>query len=416
MKKPGRIVPVILMILFLFPRCADTSIYYIPSDGKRIQTGLEVFCKKNVSRYRGRKAVLVTNHSGVDFNLRQNIHLLQEKGVVISMIMAPEHGLYGFQNEYDSNTSFNDEKLGVIIYNMHKLTGAEFAALSRQADVVIFDIQDMGMRCYTYITNLKFVMDALSGTGIELVVLDRPDPIGFLGTDGAYLEEDCVSRFISAFPAPFIYNMTIAEAAMYYRNEFARDVKLTVVPMKNYRRGLRYPQTQMPWVPPSPNLPTYDSSVVYAAVVQMEGVNISLGRGTAKPFEYIGAPWIDPYTFTEQLKSLGLKNFRFRPVRFMPTFSKYNGQVCGGAQIFYTGGEFSATEFAYRVIMLLMEKYPQAAWTQVNNIYDIDTLAGSKIFRACVDAREPYASFMKKISAAVRAFEKKRKKYILYPM
>ena len=328
--------------------------------------------------------------------------------------MAPEHGLYGFQNEYDKNSSINDEKLGVIIYNMHMLSKRDFRNLIKQADLVIFDIQDMGMRCYTYITNLKFVMDSLSDTGIELVVLDRPNPIAFLETDGAYLEQDCVSRFISAFPSPFIYNMTMGEAALYYQNEFARKVKLRVVMMKNYKRSQLFPQTQLPWVPPSPNLPTYDSSVVYAAVVQLEGMNISLGRGTTKPFEYIGAPWIDPQTFTEELRSMDFENFRFRPVRFMPTFNKYTGEVCSGVQIFYTGGKFSPTEFAYRVALLLIKKYPQAQWTSSGKEYDIDQLAGSKKFREYVDAGQPYGEFKKSIEPAVKNFEEKREEYILY--
>jgi len=257
-------------------------------------------------------------------------------------------------------------------------------------------------------------MDALNGTSIELVVLDRPNPLGFLGIDGAYLHDGFQSRHISAFPSTFIYNLTMGEAARFYRSFQARDVKLRVIPLGNYRRDLLYNETMLPWVPPSPNLPTYESAVVYSAVVMLEGVNLSVGRGTTKPFEYIGAPWIEPRELARLLSELDLPNFRFRPVYFAPTFSKYTGMRCGGVQIFYMGGAFSPMEVSYRIISLLKTAYPQFRWDRNGGRHHVDFLAGTDLFRKNIDEGKPFAEFAARIAEGQREFNRLRKKHLLY--
>lgn len=407
-------VAALLLAVMVVASCGRQVNYNVPPRKyKRVYTGLENFIENDAKKYRGKRAAVVTNHSGVDYHLRTNIDLIRSRGIEIALVLAPEHGLYGYQNEYDSRLCQSDDGLNAIVYNMHHCTPATLRYLFRVVDIVIFDIQDMGLRCYTYISSLKMVMDALCGSSIELIVLDRPNPIGFLGADGPFLNRDFYSRHVSAFPATFMYNMTIGEAAAYYRGEFAKDVKLCVVPLKNYRRDLMYNESMLPWIPPSPNLPTYESSIVYASIVFMEGINISVGRGTTKPFEYIGAPWLDPAVLCDGLNRLGIKNFKFRPIYFNPTFSKYKGERCGGVQIFYVGGEFSPLEVSYAIISHL-KKWPWFRWEQYGGQYSVDFLAGTDLFRKSIDAGRPYRQFQEDIKDEMKDFNRVRSKYLIY--
>ena len=404
-----------LMTAICAAGCASDINYHLRSEGHRVRTGLENFISSRAAAYKGRKAALVTNHSGYDFDLRQNIELFREKGIAVSMVLAPEHGIYGFQNDIDYQYGWYDWSIKCPVYNLFSANRYVLQYLFRSVDIVIFDIQEMGMRCFTYITNLKDVMDAIDGMDRELIVLDRPNPVGFIGLDGSFLEGRFTTKWVSAFPATFLYNMTVGESARYYRGEFRPGVKLTVVPMRGYSRNMPFHKTGLPWIPPSPNLPTYESAIVYTAVVLMEGINLSLGRGTSKPFEYIGAPWIEPVSFSKKLADLKLKNFRFKPVYFKPTFSKYAGMLCGGVQMFYTGGNFSPSEAAYRIIGAIMKHYPYyAQWVQYGPRYEIDSLAGTDKFRTFIQSGRPWEEFRKEIAAGIKEYNKKRKKYLLY--
>ncbi len=403
-----------LWLLMTAAACSSRAQYALPTGNGSVRTGLERFIRDHAEEYRGKRAVLITNHSGVDRRLRGNIRLLRERGIIITTVLSPEHGLYGYENDFDSRTWYADDSARLVVYNLHNLSDDSISFLLRSADAVIYDIQDMGMRCYTYISNLKWVMDSLRGSRTELVVLDRPNPIGFLGIDGPPLEKAFTTRFIGAYPAPFIYGMTAGEAADFYRGEYAPDLRLRVVRMSGYDRDMLYSETGLPWVPPSPNLPSYESSILYTAMVYMEGIDISLGRGTTKPFEYLGAPWIDPESFCRRLSDLGLKNFRFRPVRFMPTFSLHRNRTCGGVQVFYTGGKFSPTETAYRIIGLIKELYPRTRWTGHGRHYSIDALAGTDRMRKAIESGKTYEDFIGEFKAPLRQYKAKMRRYLLY--
>ena len=404
----------ILLFYIFFAVSCGTSYNQYNGSTKRITLGLENFLENYAHKYKGKRAAVVTNHSGVNFYLQNNINLFRQKGIEVPVIFAPEHGLYGYQNEYDERNYINDRVSNVIIYNLHKLNVNSFRHLLKVADVIIFDMQDMGMRCYTYISSLKFIMDSIEDVPIELVVLDRPNPLGFLPVDGYFLDSKYYSKYISSFPSTLFYNMTIGEAALYYKGEYARNVKLKVIPMKGYSREMLYSDTTLPWIPPSPNLPTYESSIVYSAVVLMEGINISVGRGTTKPFEYIGAPWIEPVSFCRGLSNLNLKNFSFRPVYFEPTFSKYKNEKCGGVQILYTGGKFRPVEVAYRVISHIRNNYRQFEWESYRNKFRIDNLSGTNKFRKSITEQQNYNMFYNEMKKTMRYFVGQRKKYLMY--
>jgi uncharacterized protein YbbC (DUF1343 family) len=416
--KIKKIYPKIILhslLILLSVSCTSTKVCYnLNAESPRIKTGLENFMDCCSSKYKNKKILIATNHSGVNSSLIQNITLLRKSGIIIETALAPEHGLYGNQNDFDNNTYIEDKNFNLKVYNLHKLDENLLKKLISETDTVFFDIQDMGMRCYTYISNLKRIIDAMDGSGKEFVVLDRPNPISFLKTDGAYLDQKFKSKLIAEFPAPFIYNMTPGESAMYYKSEFGKKLKINVIKLKGFSHGMKFHETGLPWILPSPNLPTYESAIVYTAMVLLEGINFSIGRGTTKPFEYIGAPWIDPVKLTAELKSIGLKNFKFMPVYFSPTFSKYKGELCGGSQIFYTGGVFSPTETAYKIISKLLKNYPQIKWESYKNYYTIDHLAGTDKFRIFINSGKDYMDYFNEISPELEKFKKIQKKYKLY--
>lgn len=405
----------IIILIILHNSFCSKSYNLLKSNPKRVYTGLENFLDDYADDYENKRAAVVTNHSGVDFYLQNNIKLFRENNIEIALILAPEHGLYGYQNDYSDENYIVDDRLNAVVYNIHKLNSKELRHLLKVADFIIFDMQDMGMRCYTYVSVLKFLMDTLSGTNMKLVVLDRPNPLGFLYASGPFLEKKFYSKNISSFPVPLFYNMTIGEAALYYNGEYTKNVNLHVIPMEGYYRRMLFNNTMLPWVPPSPNLPTYISSIIYSVVVLMEGINISVGRGTTKPFEYIGAPWIEPVAFSKGLNELNLKNFAFRPVYFEPTFSKYEKERCGGVQIFYTGGSFNPVEVSFKLIQYIMHNYSQFRWDSYKNSYDIDRLAGTDKFRKFISEKKNYQDFFKDIESGIYSFLEKRKKYLIYP-
>jgi len=407
------IIPWFFLLLFDYSS-GEGSYYLSAPNSKRVYLGLENFIDNYALEYKGKRAVVVTNHSGVNFCLERNIDLIRNKHIEIAFVLAPEHGIYGYQNEYAENMYNVDDRLNIIIYNLHHLNSKTLKHLLKIVEIVIFDIQDMGMRCYTYVSSLKLIIDTLDGSDIELIILDRPNPLGFLGVNGSDLEESFTSRHISAFPVPLLYNLTIGEAALYYKGEFNKNLKMRVVPLLGYKREMFFNETKLPWVPPSPNLPTYESSIVYSAMVLLEGINISLGRGTTKPFEYIGAPWIEPDSFCNGLKKLNLKNFRFRPIYFKPTFSKYMTERCGGVQIFYIGKSFDPSSVSYNIIKYIRENYEEFEWESYKGFINLDYLAGTDKFRKAIEDGKDFMTFLKDIRSGIEVFEKKRVKYFIY--
>ncbi len=415
-RKKLSLIPAAWIFLLFIQFCAGNEpMYDFPARTyRRVHTGLENFARYETSKYRGKHAALVINHSSVNANFKHIIDIVREGGIIIDFILAPEHGPFGERNDYDKHAYEAFEEKNLIVYHLHHFTHSSLKTLLAVPDIIVFDIQDMGMRCYTYISSLKLVIDAIKGTGKKLIVLDRPNPLGFLGVSGPYLNKNFYSRHVASFPATLFYDMTPGEAARYYRGEFKKNIDLTVVPLSNYSRDMYFHETKLPWVPPSPNLPTYRSAINYTVMVLMEGINISLGRGTSNPFEFFGAPWIDAEILAEQLSALKVKNFRFRPVYFTPTFSAYQGKLCGGVHLYYTGGTFDPLEVSYVLIKYFRENDQHISWRKNSKGYVIDELAGSDSFRKAIDSGLRYEEYRKQIQSEITQFSRKRAHYLLY--
>jgi uncharacterized protein YbbC (DUF1343 family) len=405
-----------IILLFIYTACSSVPHYELPSKTRsQVITGLEMFINNSASKYKGKKAAIITNQSGVDRSLNTNISLLEKEGIIIEKILAPEHGLFGFIDWPDSPSTEKNLSTGKKIIHMQGLSYQKIRKSVEGCDIVIFDIQDMGMRCYTYISELANVIDALDRQNIELIVLDRPNPLMPYGVDGIMLDPAVRTRSVSYFPAPLSYGYTIGEAALYYSSLMKRKLKLNVVKMKGYSRDLFWGETGLPWIPPSPNLPSYKNAVIYSTAVYCEGINISVGRGTPNPFEYIGAPWIDPKQLASDLKAKKIKGFTFRPVYFKPSASQYDGKRCGGVQIFLTGEKFSPLENAYKIISCIHDRYPEFKWHKdAGGDYGIDILSGSDLFRKYIDINIRFEELSRQTSAMRTQFIDSMDDYFLY--
>lgn len=298
-----------------------------------VRTGIE---RKEIwaEKLEGKRVGLLTNPTGVDHNLVSSIELLA-KEVNLVKLFSPEHGIRGDIQAGEKVSDYVDEKTGVpvcTLYGDKKIPTEEMLA---DLDAMVFDIQDVGSRLYTYLYSMSYSMQACGKYGKEFVVLDRPNPVGGICVEGGLIEPDCLS-FVGLHPIPYRYGLTIGEAARLFQREYGVDCKLTVVPMEGWSRGMYFDRTGLPWVIPSPNMPTLDTAIVYNATCLYEGTNISEGRGTTKPFELVGAPFLRADTLADAMNEKKLPGVLFRPAYFTPTFSKHTGKLCGGVQLHVT--------------------------------------------------------------------------------
>lgn len=300
-----------------------------------VQTGLERLLKKP-DIIKNRKVALIANLTSVTAGLRYSWDELARLGINVRRIFSPEHGLFG--TEQDQVAAAAQAGIGVEVTSLYGGSGASLVPLDAHLegiDTVLFDIQDIGARYYTYISTMVMFMKSLQGRDIEFIVLDRPNPIGGVTVEGPLLKKGYES-FVGVLPVPVRHGLTPGELARMAHDYFRLDVNLRVVEMNGWRRGMFYDETGLPWVPPSPNMPTLRTALVYPGACLLEGTNISEGRGTTTPFEAIGAPGIDPFRASGELNELLIPGAYFRPIYFRPTFNKYSGETIGGVFLHVT--------------------------------------------------------------------------------
>ncbi len=303
----------------------------------RVKTGLEVFVDKIPIWARGRKAALLCHQASVDKDLcHSRERLSQILGKDLVCLFSPQHGL--FAEKQDNMVESSDEidpDTGLPVYSLYGSTREPKQAHLSGIDLFIIDLQDVGCRVYTYVWTMLLVMRACARHGKAVAILDRPNPIGGLQVEGNILSKDQYS-FVGMAPIPMRHGMTIGELALLLKEVEGLDLELHVVPMKGWERWMYFDQTGLPWVWPSPNMPALDTAIVYPGQVVLEGTNLSEGRGTTRPFEVFGAPYIDSIWLKAKLEGLGLTGVVFRPQYFEPTFNKWQGQRCKGFQIHVT--------------------------------------------------------------------------------
>ena len=403
-----------------------------------VRPGVEVFLEKYLDLVRGKRVGLITNPTGADSRLRSTVDLLaRHPAVKLVALYGPEHGVRGDAQAGEYVRFYDDPVYHLPVFSLYgqsmkpepgmlkniddymrsfdtKSAGkAPEGSMVRGIDVMIYDIQDVGMRVYTYIATMAFAMQACAESGIDFIVLDRPDPINGLDMEGPILEYPGHSSFVGLYPIPERFGMTMGELARLFNDKFlAPKAKLTVIPMEGWERTMWFDQTGLPWIIPSPNMPTLDTAIVYPGQVYFEGTNVSEGRGTTRPFELFGAPWINGYALAAKLNALRLPGAAFREAWFTPTFSKFQGQLCGGCQVHVTDrSSYRSFATALHVIKAIRDMYPDKF--EFHKDY-FDQIMGTSKVREALQAGQTVPAVLEGLKSGIAAFAELRKPYLLY--
>lgn len=332
---------------------------------QKIELGLSVLLSEKSDWIRGKSIGLITNHTGVDATLRSNYRLFAETPACqLSAIFSPEHGLWGAVQDgiaVKSADTPDSHPLSVPIFSLYGQSMRPTSEQLEDIDLLIYDMQDVGARYYTYISTMLYGMEAADDCGIAFIVADRPNPIACNTIEGPVLESGSES-FVGIHKIPMRYGLTIGELAVLLKAERVPSCQLKVAWMRGYKREMWFDDTGLQWVPPSPNMPTLTTATLYPGICLFEGTNMSEGRGTTKPFEYIGAPWCDGERWAELLNNHQLPGVRFRPVVFTPApvaeTTKHAKQACGGVAIHITDRElFCPIETALQMLSVLSTEY-----------------------------------------------------------
>jgi len=374
------------------------------------------------SRLHRARVGIVCNHASLD---RGFLHIVDRlaaaDNLTLAAIFGPQHGFRSdVQDNMIETPHANDPGRRVPIYSLYSETREPTAEMLRGIDVLVIDLQDIGARIYTYIYTMANCLRACARHGIPAIVCDRPNPISGSDVEGARLDPGFES-FVGQFPIPMRHGMTIGELARLFNEYFGIGAALEVVAMDEWRRDVYSDQTGLPWVMPSPNMPTLDTAIVYPGMVLFEGIMISEGRGTTRPFELVGAPWIEAERFADDMNALGLAGVHFRPAVFEPTFQKHARQSCGGCQIHVTDRRsFRPVLAGVALAGMFRRTNPSTfAWRQPPYEYEhdkmpIDILAGSDVLRRQIEADVPAADIAASWREDEEAFRKLRAPYLLY--
>ena len=378
----------------------------------KVAPGIEVLMNKK-GMLKGKKAGLITNPTGVDSRLNSSIDLLhQDPDIELTALFGPEHGVRGDAQAGDKVESYIDEKTGLPVYSLYGDTRKPTPKMLKNIDVLLFDIHDVGTRFYTYIYTMAYAMEAAKENDIPFIVLDRPNPQGGIKVEGPVLDPN-YSSFVGRYPIPLIHGMTAGELAKLFNQEFNIGADLTVVKMKGWKRRMSFEDTGLPFVLPSPNMPTVDTSAVYPGTGLIEGTNISEGRGTTKPFELIGAPFIKSTDLAEKLNSLKLSGIRFRAASFTPTFSKHQNKLCHGVELYVTNrSAFQPVKTGISIIKTIHDLYPEDFQFLSSN--NFNRLIGNGWVKTMIEEGASVEEIVKKYEAEQKRFMDIREKYLLY--
>jgi uncharacterized protein YbbC (DUF1343 family) len=379
-------------------------------------------CLRASTRLDGRRVGVVCNPASVDGDLNHIADRLGAyRGARLTAIFGPQHG---FRSDVQENMiesgHARDATRRVPVYSLYSETREPTADMLRDVDLLVIDLQDVGTRIYTYIYTMANCLAAARKHGVKAIVCDRPNPIGGVGVEGPMLERGFES-FVGLYPLPMRHGMTIGELARLFNDEFGIGADLEVIPMQGWSRGMYFDATGLPWVLPSPNIPTPDSTVVYPGTVLFEGTNVSEGRGTTRPFELLGAPWVDAEPFAATLNGLGLPGVRFRPAVFEPTFHKHAQTSCGGCQIHVLDrATFRPVETGVALLAAFRASDPDRfRWRDPPYEYEhdklpIDILAGSTALREQIEAGTSAREIARSWEEPVSRFLRTRERFLLY--
>lgn len=374
----------------------------------RLQTGIDGLVANRFRPLVGFNVGLITNHSGLDSAARRTIDLLYKApGVKLSAIFSPEHGLSGKVEVKVSSTQ--EPGTGLPVYSLYGAVLRPTKKMLNGLDALVFDIQDVGARFYTYITTMGYAMEAAAENGILFFVLDRPNPITGSLVQGPVMEQELKS-FTGYFPMPIRHGMTVGELAKMFNAENRIGAKLRVIKMRGYKRTHWYDETGLHWVNPSPNLRNLTQATLYPGVAMVEGANVSIGRGTDTPFELLGSPWIKAEEFAEYLNNRGIRGITFLPVNFIPSSSRFKNELCHGVKMILTDRQsLDSPALGVEMISALYQLYPQAFQVDMT----LSLIGAQWILQAVKDGKSPKL-IVRNWEESLDKFQQVRSKYLLY--
>ena len=393
-----------------------------------VKPGIEVLVNRGFAGLVGKRVGLVTNPSGVDRNLCSTIDILHNSPIVnLVALYGPEHGVRGDKYAGDKVKDFMDEKTGLPVYSLYGSTRKPTPQMLKGVDIIVYDIQDVGARSYTYISTLGLVMEACSEQGIEVMVLDRPNPLGGYKVEGSYVE-DGFHSFVSQYKIPIIYGLTVGELAKLINEEGLNRgqlgtqnpvrCKLTVVPMDGWKRDMIYEDTKLPWILPSPNIPTKESAIAYSSsgiCGELYGF-LQIGIAYTIPFQLFGAIWLDAEKLKETLDSYELPGIEFRTIYYTPYAGSCRGELVKGVQFFYTNYEAaSITMTQFYVMQAIVQMYPdKKPFILANGIGLFDKVCGTDYIRKKFSERYQVEDIKDYWNKDVENFRAISEKYYLY--
>ncbi len=386
--------------------------------GAKVVTGADRLPREGSKLLKRKRFALLTNPTGIDSNFRSTIDICKEiEGATLSAFFACEHGL---RNERQAGIHFGDELDPVYGLPVFSLYGEHYRPtpeMLQDLDAVVYDIQDLGVRFYTYLTTLIYMIEACAKHDVAVIVVDRPNPLGGYRIEGGMLE-DGFHSMVGGWRMPAMTGMTIGEVARLVNGQLEKSCELHVMPLEGWDRSMEYPDTGLPWVMPSPNMPTIDTVRVYTGNCTYEGTNLSEGRGTTRPFELIGAPWLKHAALCSDMNEMRLPGVRFHPVTFTPTFQKHQGKLCNGVMTYVTDKEtFQSTETGLRLLHRVIESHPESfEWYQANKdgLPFIDILTGSDLVRKQIRQPGGLEAILASWRRDVNEWKDIRKPYLLY--
>jgi len=381
-------------------------------------------------RLSGTQVGLLCNHASVDENFRHIAdRLLLDENITLGAVFGPQHGVNATVQDNMIETPHGHNNVhrtpdGLLrqgpVYSLYSETREPTAEMLHGLDVLIIDLQDVGARVYTYIYTMANCLRACQRHKIPVIVCDRPNPIGGVNIEGETLLPGFES-FVGQFPIPMRHGMTIGELATLFNNHFGIDAKLEVISMQGWHRADYWDTTGLPWIMPSPNMPTLDSAIVYPGTVLFEGTMLSEGRGTTRPFELVGAPWIEAERFAAAMNALTLPGVQFRPTAFLPTFQKHAQATCGGCQIHVVDRKLFRPVLTGVALISVLRQFDKEefAWKQPPYEYEhnktpFDILSGSDRLRRQIEDGQSVIDIAANWKSDETAFNKARKPFLLY--
>lgn len=381
-----------------------------------MRTGMDVLLSGGVPEVAGKKVGLISNHTGIDSHLRSTIALLHDSDQCdLAALFAPEHGIWGGTQAGAEISGHIDMRTGLPVYSLYGATNSPARDVLDTLDVLVFDMLDLGVRYATRLSIMAESQAAAAEADVVFVVCDRPNPLSGKHVEGGLLDPRFAS-LVGYHAIPVRHGMTFGELARLFAAERGWPEPI-VVPMQGWQRAWWFDETGLPWVFPSPNLPTLDAVTLYPGTCLIEGTNLSEGRGTTRPFELIGAPWLNPFALAAALERRSPQGVAFRPTYFTPTFSKHAEVPCGGVQIHILDREaLRPVALGMAVLEVLRALDPESfAWRQGREgQYSIDLLLGTDQPRRTLDDGNDLAQLMTRWDADAKAFEERRRPFLLY--